>query len=183
MLVLVTARRAAIIPLGSALLHPMKMIKESVIILGLSIAVAFTVNYFSPAGIAVVGQWDTAQGVVTARAKNDIVINDIEIETVGLARALFDTGDYIFVDARSVEDYQQGHIKGAVSLPVGQVEEGLAAFLERYPPETPIVTYCSGRTCEDSHHLAEFLMEVGYEKINVFIDGFPGWEAEGHPVD
>jgi len=161
----------------------MKMIKESGIILGLSIAIALTVNYFPPAGIALVGQWDTAQGVVTAKAKNDVVIDDIEIGTVGLARKLYDIGGYIFVDARSVEDYEEGHIKGAVSLPVGQFEDKLSAFIERYPPETSIVTYCSGRTCSDSHHLAEFLMEMGYEKINVFIDGFPGWEAEGHPVD
>lgn len=161
----------------------MKTVREISILLGLALVLALAVNFFSPAGIALVGQWDTAQGVVTAKAKNDVVIDSLEIETVGLAKKLYDTGGYIFVDARSVEDYKEGHIKGAVSLPVGQVEEKLSAFLEHYPPETPIVTYCSGRTCQDSHHLAEFLMEVGYEQINVFIDGFPGWEAEGHPVD
>ena len=161
----------------------MKTIKGISIILGLSIAAAFSVNYFSPAGIALVGQWDTSEGVVTAKAKNELVIKELEVGTVNLSRKLFDTGDYIFVDARSVEDYQEGHIKGAVSLPIGQVDEKLSVFLERYPPETPIITYCSGRTCQDSHHLAEVLMEMGYDNINVFIDGFPGWEAEGHPVD
>ena len=161
----------------------MKTAKEVSIILGLSIVAAFAVNSFSPAGIALVGQWDTAQGVVTANAKNDIVIDGIEIGTVDQARELYDSGDYIFVDARSPEDYEEGHIKGAVSLPVGQFEEKIAAFLERYPPEASIVTYCSGRTCEDSHHLAEFLLEFGYDKVNVFIDGFPGWEAEGHPIE
>ena len=161
----------------------MKTSKEVSIILGVSILAAFAVNYFSPAGIALVGQWDTAQGLVTANAKNDIVIDGIEIGTVDQARELYDSGDYIFVDARSPEDYEEGHIKGAVSLPVGQFEEKIAAFLERYPPEASIVTYCSGRTCLDSHHLAESLMEFGYDKISVFIDGFPGWEAEGHPIE
>jgi rhodanese-related sulfurtransferase len=161
----------------------MKTAKEVSIILGISIVTAFAVNYFSPAGIALVGQWDTAQGVVTANAKNDIVIEGIEIGTVDLARKLYDSGDYIFVDARSREDYESGHIKGAVSLSVGQFEEKIAAFLEHYPPEAPIITYCSGRTCLDSHHLAESLMEFGYDKISVFIDGFPGWEAEGHPIE
>jgi 3-mercaptopyruvate sulfurtransferase SseA len=66
---------------------------------------------------------------------------------------------------------------------MGQFEEIIAAFLERYPPEASIVTYCSGRTCLDSHHLAEFFMDFGYNKINVFIDGFPGWQAEGHPIE
>ena len=161
----------------------MKTVKEIAILLGLAFFLAFAVNFFSPAGIALVGQWDTEQGVVTAKAKNDVVIDDLEIATVGLARKLYDTGGYIFVDARSAEDYKEGHIKGAVSLPVGQFEEKLSAFMERYPPDTSIVTYCSGRTCSDSHRLAELLMEMGYEKINVFIDGFHGWKAEGYPVE
>ena len=161
----------------------MKTAKEVSIILGVSILAAFAVNYFSPAGIALVGQWDTSQGVVTAKAKNNIVIDGIEIGAVDQARELYDSGEYIFVDARSPEDYEEGHIKGAVSLPVGQFEEKIAAFMEHYPPEASIVTYCSGRTCEDSHHLAEFLLEFGYDKVNVFIDGFPGWEAEGHPIE
>ena len=161
----------------------MKTVREISILIGLAFFLAFAVNFFSPAGIALVGQWDTEQGVVTARAKNDVVIDDLEIATVGLARKLYDTGGYIFVDARSAEDYKEGHIKGAVSLPVGQFEEKLSAFMERYPPDTSIVTYCSGRTCSDSHRLAELLMEMGYEKINVFIDGFHGWKAEGYPVE
>jgi len=161
----------------------MKTSKEVSIILGVSILAAFAVNYFSPAGIALVGQWDTSQGVVTAKAKNNIVIDGIEIGAVDQARELYDSGEYIFVDARSPEDYEEGHIKEAVSLPVGQFEEKIAAFMEHYPPEASIVTYCSGRTCEDSHHLAEFLLEFGYDKVNVFIDGFPGWEAEGHPIE
>ncbi len=161
----------------------MKTSKEVSIILGVSILAAFAVNYFSPAGIALVGQWDTSQGVVTAKAKNNIVIDGIENGDVDQARELYDSGEYIFVDARSPEDYEEGHIKGAVSLPVGHFEEKIAAFMENYPPEASIVTYCSGRTCEDSHHLAEFLLEFGYDKVNVFIDGFPGWEAEGHPIE
>jgi len=151
--------------------------------MGLSIVAAFAVNSFSPAGIALVGQWDTAQGVVTANAKNDIVIDDIEIGIVDQARKLYDSGEYIFVDARSRDDYEEGHIKGAVSLPVGQFEEKIAAFEERHPPQASIITYCSGRTCLDSHHLAEFLLEFGYDNVTVFIDGFPGWEAEGHPIE
>ena len=161
----------------------MKTAKEISIILGVSILTALAVNYFSPAGIALVGQWDTSQGVVMAKAKNDIVIEGIEIGTVDEARQLFDSGEYIFVDARSLEDYEEGHIQGAVSLPVGQSEDRIAAFLERYPPEASIITYCSGRTCQDSHHLAEFLLEFGYDNVTVFIDGFPGWKAEGHPIE
>jgi rhodanese-related sulfurtransferase len=161
----------------------METIKEISILVSAAIITALAVNYFSPAGIALVGQWDTSQGVITANEKNDIALNDLEIGDVTLAKKLYDSQNFVFVDARSRDDYDEGHIKGAVSLPVGQFDEKIEAFLEQYSPEKAIVTYCSGRTCEDSHKLAQLLMELGYTEINVFIDGFPGWEAEGYPIE
>ena len=51
----------------------MKTIQEIGILVTTSIIAAIAVNYFSPAGIALVGQWDTAKGVITANEKSDIV--------------------------------------------------------------------------------------------------------------
>jgi rhodanese-related sulfurtransferase len=161
----------------------MKTIKELGILLGISIIAAFSVNYFSPAGIALVGQWDTEKGVITANEKNKIDLIDFEIGDIALAKELWDSNNYVFIDARPRDDYDEGHIQGAVSLPLGQFDEKIEAFMDQYPPETAIISYCSGRTCEDSHRLAELLLAVGYSQINVFIDGFPGWEAQGYPVE
>ena len=161
----------------------MKTAKQAGILFGVAVIIAFAVNYFSPGGIALVGQWDVIQGVITAKEKNDIVITDLEIGDVTLARKLYDSGKFVFVDARSRDDYVEGHIKGAVSLPVGEFDEKIDVFLEEYSPEKAIITYCSGRTCEDSHRLAQLLLAFGYTEINVFIDGFPGWEAEGYPIE
>ena len=161
----------------------MKTIQELSILVTTSIIAAIAVNYFSPAGIALVGQWDTAKGVITANEKSDIVLDDLEIGDVALAKKLYDSQRFVFVDARSRDDYDEGHIRGAVSLPVGQFDEKIEVFLKQHPPENAIVTYCSGRTCEDSHKLAQLLLAFGYTEINVFIDGFPGWEAEGHPIE
>ena len=55
--------------------------------------------------------------------------------------------------------------------------------MNQYPLEQPIVTYCSGRTCEDSHQLAWLLIDVGFSEVRIFIDGFPGWQAEGYPIE
>ena len=161
----------------------MKTIKEISILVGASTIAAFAVNYFSPAGIALVGQWDTATGVITANEKKDIVLDDLEIGDVTLAKKLYDSQKFLFVDARSRDDYDEGHIKGAVSLPVGQFDEKIEAFLDQYPPEKAIITYCSGRTCEDSHKLAQLLLTLDYKEIHVFIDGFPEWLAEGYPIE
>jgi rhodanese-related sulfurtransferase len=161
----------------------METIKEISILVSVSIIAAFAVNYFSPAGIDMVGQWDTSRGVITANEKNDIVLNDLEIGDVNLAKKLYDSQKFIFIDARSRDDYDEAHIKGAISFPVGQFDEKIEVFLEQYSPEKAIIIYCSGRTCEDSHKLAQLLLAFGYTQINVFIDGYPGWKAEGYPIE
>ena len=160
-----------------------ELVNQTVIMLGVSVLLAFIVNYFSPAGIALVGQWDTNAGVITAKAKNDVVSGKLEIEDVIQARQIFDGGNILFVDARTRLDYEDGHIPGAISLPIGEFDELIDSFLDQHDIEQPIVTYCSGRTCEDSHILAQLLMDFGYIDVKVFIDGYPGWEAEGYPVE
>ena len=159
-----------------------KTVKEIIILVGISVTLAMVVNFLSPKGIALIGQWDTSKGVITASPTGSEEGLQ-EIDSVARAKEIFDSGKVLFVDARSQNDYDNGHIPGAVPLPVGQFEERIESFLNRYPPEQPIITYCSGRTCEDSHDLAQFLSDVGFMNVRVFIDGFPGWEAEGYPIE
>jgi rhodanese-related sulfurtransferase len=66
---------------------------------------------------------------------------------------------------------------------VDQFDGQIESFLNHYLPDQPIVTYCSGRTCEDSQNLAQMLAAIGYSDISIFIDGFPAWETEGYPVE
>jgi rhodanese-related sulfurtransferase len=161
----------------------MKTIKEVTILIGVSVIAALAFNFFSSKGIALVGQWDTSLGVVNARQKNDVILVELEIGDVTYAKALYDSGNVLFVDARSAEDYADGHIKGAYSLPVGEFDAGIDRFLELFALDKPIVTYCSGRSCEDSHHLAQLLIYRGYQNTSVMVDGFPGWESEGYPIE
>ena len=160
-----------------------KTIKEIVILVGVSVTLALTVNSLSPRGISLIGQWDTAKGVISANQTGAAAGGLKEIDSVALAKEIFDKGDVLFVDARSSDNYEDGHISGAISLPVGQFDELIGSFLEQHAPDRPIVTYCSGRTCEDSHHLAQLLSELGFDNVRIFIDGFPGWEAEGYPIE
>ena len=161
----------------------MKTLKELTVLIGVSMIAAFGINFFSPKGIALVGQWDTSKGVVNAREKNQLVLAELEIDDVTDAKTLYDSGNVLFVDARSREDYKEGHVKGAYSLPVGEFNEQIDTFLELFALDRPIVTYCSGRTCEDSHYLAQLLISRGYQNTSVMIDGFPAWEAEGYPIE
>jgi rhodanese-related sulfurtransferase len=160
-----------------------KTAKEIIILLVVSIALAMLVNFLSPSGIALVGQWDTSQGVITASPSGTEEEKPEEINSVARAMEIFDNGNVLFVDARSSDNYEDGHIPGAISLPVGQFDEQIESLLNRYSSDQPIVTYCSGRTCEDSHDLAQFLSDAGFTNVRIFIDGFPGWEAKGYPIE
>ncbi len=153
------------------------------ILLGAAISLSFFVNYVSPIGIALVGQWDESQGAIRAKKNGDKFVDDSEIKDVNIGKAIFDQQRAVFVDARSAEDYEAGRIKGAVSLPVGEFDMKIGEFLNRYPPDRPIVTYCSGRTCDDSHRLAEMLTELGYLHVSILIDGYPDWQKEGFPIE
>ena len=66
-----------------------KITKEIVSLLGISVIGAFIVNSFSPLGIAFVGQWDDSKGVITAKAKDNVMINhktgvQVQVEDLGL---------------------------------------------------------------------------------------------------
>ena len=155
--------------------------KELMIIIGISVLFGFAVNTFSPKGIALFGNWDTSKGVISAKSKGDENYFFEEIEEIQAAKEIFDHGEALFLDARHPDAYHEGHIPGAVSLPVGRFDELIEGVRGRYPTSTSIITYCSGRECEDSHNLARLLFMEGYAHIRIFIDGYPGWEEMGYP--
>lgn len=160
------------------------VVKEVGILVATAVIAALFVNYFSPVGISVVGQWDSSKGTISARAKNDnVIVDEFVIDDVNVAREIYESGTAVFVDARTAEDYMDGHIKAAESIPVNNFDEAIRPFVERYALDTIIVTYCSGRTCEDSHRLSQLLVDYGYPNVSVFIDGFPAWQAEGLPIE
>lgn len=160
------------------------IVAEISLILLLATVTGFFVNALSPRGIALLGQWDVDKGVVTAAPKDGPVAHELEIHRVEEAYDLYRSGEALFVDARDESRYREGHIRGAVFLFPYDYDQLFEAFVTRYPDrDRLIVTYCSGRECEDSHTLARYLIEDGYTRVRVFIDGYPAWAAEGLPVD
>ena len=159
------------------------ILKQALLLLVLAISIALVVNQFSPVGIALIGQWDQDKGVISAQAKAEIHDGRLVIDNIKIAKLSYDGGKTLFVDARSNDDYNEGHIKGAITLPVGEFDERVGNLLDNYSPDQSIITYCSGRTCEDSHRLAQMLIDLGYENVSIMIDGFPGWKENGYPVE
>jgi len=91
-----------------------------------------------------------------------------------------------FLDARPSADYaEEGHIPGARSFAVweGDVDAKVVDLMGEFPPDTPIVTYCTGGDCTDSHILQNKLQAAGFRNVKVYQDGFPGWVEAGGEVE
>jgi rhodanese-related sulfurtransferase len=108
------------------------------------------------------------------------------VEISGDAAAWLHARGALFLDARRSREYAQGHIAGSLAFPIWESEvvkgriEALVA--EGRDGNLPVVLYCSGGDCEDSHMLAQSLFGAGFENLLVYRDGYPDWIARGGAV-
>jgi rhodanese-related sulfurtransferase len=86
------------------------------------------------------------------------------------------------VDARSTEEYQLGHIPGALSLPLDSFDQAFPKILPALKRAKRLIIYCSGGSCGTSEELAKKLQEHGFNDLYVFTDGLPGWMRAKLPV-
>lgn len=91
----------------------------------------------------------------------------------------------LFLDARRTSVYRDGHIAGARPFSVWEADvddKVKALFAEGLDQSAPVIIYCSGGDCEDSHMLGQKLYMVGFDNVRVYKDGFPDWVKRGLPV-
>jgi len=98
------------------------------------------------------------------------------------ARALLGDPSVVFVDCRPVDQFQAGHITGALSLPS---DRGLpSAALASLRGAQTIIAYCDAHGgCESSQRLAARLRELGLRDVRILSDGLPGWLSAGYPAE
>lgn len=102
--------------------------------------------------------------------------------TLDEAKQAFDAGAS-FIDARRKEEYEAGHIQGAIRMNLKSFENGDPPMLAMVPRDSMVIVYCGGGKCDESERVAEMLNNSGYKKVFVVHDGFPGWKAMGWPVE
>jgi rhodanese-related sulfurtransferase len=98
---------------------------------------------------------------------------------------LYESGEAIFIDARSEDMYAKGRIPAAFSLPYNAFKEGMAE-LDRYlPRDQLVVIYCDGADCHASPIVYDKLLEYGFEEeyLKIFNGGWNDWLELGGEVD
>lgn len=88
--------------------------------------------------------------------------------------------DFVLIDARTKDEFQEAHITGAISIPENKFEESLALM----PADKGHLTvfYCNGVKCGKSKKAAQKAAAAGYTNILVYGEGFPVWEEKGFKI-
>jgi len=68
---------------------------------------------------------------------------------------------YVFVDVRSVSEYEDGHIEGAILMPLSEIADRFSEL----PMDKPIVVYCNGSSCNRSGAAAHILLNNGFTEV------------------
>jgi rhodanese-related sulfurtransferase/uncharacterized membrane protein YphA (DoxX/SURF4 family) len=103
-------------------------------------------------------------------------IIDISVEQA--YEAYLNDPDLVIVDVRSESEYESGHIKGALLIPVSQLEEKL----DEIPQNKPILVYCNGSSCNRSGNAAAILAANGFKEIyDLAGGGIDEWIDKGYP--
>jgi rhodanese-related sulfurtransferase/DNA-binding transcriptional ArsR family regulator len=84
----------------------------------------------------------------------------------------------IVLDARPVSEYQAGHIAGAISVPVDELQRRL----RQLPKNKEYVAYCRGPYCVYADRAVE-LLRGSKRQARRLLQGFPEWRAAGLPVE
>ncbi|MBI4539598.1 MAG: metalloregulator ArsR/SmtB family transcription factor [Gemmatimonadetes bacterium] len=86
--------------------------------------------------------------------------------------------EVVVIDVRPPEEYAAGHIAGALSVPLAQLERRLA----KLPRGKRIVAYCRGPYCVLAAEAVRRLRTRGRDAVRLK-DGYPEWRDAGLPVD
>ena len=86
-------------------------------------------------------------------------------------------GKVVILDVRPAEEFAAGHIPGALSVPLDELDAALA----RLPTRAEIVAYCRGPYCVLAPQAVERLRARGY-KARRLAEGLPEWRLAGLPV-
>lgn len=101
----------------------------------------------------------------------------VERVTIEELEARLGSGDVTLIDVRPFDEYEAGHLPGAISIPIHELEERMAEL----PRRGEVVAYCRGPYCVYAVDAVKKLRAAGISARRME-DGLPDWRARGLPV-
>ena len=138
---------------------------------------------YALAGEDVLALWLALRGASAARlAEVERAAREYlgeEVETVGRDEliARLRRGDVVLIDVRPGEEYAAGHVDGARSIPIDELERRLSEL----PEDREVIAYCRGPFCAYAHQAVRTLKRSG-RTARRLEEGWPEWKL-GQRVD
>lgn len=109
-------------------------------------------------------------------AVNNLLASGDAVEHVDYGELLgrLTRGEVVVIDVRPREEFDAGHLPGAVSIPIEELRERI----EMLPRDKHVVAYCRGRYCVLSHEAVQELRSRGFSASRVS-EGIAEWRAAG----
>jgi rhodanese-related sulfurtransferase len=111
------------------------------------------------------------------RAARDYLGEDVEMIGREELIARLRRGDAVLVDVRPQEEYAAGHIDGAQSIPIDELERRLGEL----PEDGEVIAYCRGPFCAYAHVAVRTLKRSG-RRARRLEDGWPEWKLARRPT-
>jgi rhodanese-related sulfurtransferase len=86
-------------------------------------------------------------------------------------------GNSVVVDARLTEDFTNGHLPGAISIPVNVGEAERHTATADLSKDVRIIVYCQSAACPFARTVAVRLIKDGFSNISIFRGGWKEWVA------
>ena len=116
-----------------------------------------------------------AQLAEVERAARDYLGEEVDAVDRDELRERLARGDVLVLDVRPAEEYAAGHIDGARSIPIDELEQRLAEL----PADREIVAYCRGPFCAYAHEAVRRLHRAGLPARRLE-EGWPEWQLSNH---
>ena len=154
----------------------MQSVWQCAAIFTLAIFLGFSINQFRNNRLPLFEDWSMEARLMSPSGKR-LDISLVETKNLFFKQAA------IMMDARPNDDYEKGHIRNARSLPWEEVDQRFMEVTKDISVDTPIITYCDGETCNLSHHLANFLLDMGFTNVRILVNGWTKWQNADLPID
>ncbi|MCD1295553.1 rhodanese-like domain-containing protein [Methanocella sp. CWC-04] len=86
---------------------------------------------------------------------------------------------YLLADARSLTNFTERHIPGAVPIPANEVEE----LINSFDKDLEVIIYCGGYDCSASTIAAKKFIEKGFKNVMIYRGGIKEWAEKGNPTE
>lgn len=148
-----------------------RVLWQAIVLFAIAIVIGFAVNAMSDDPLPLI-----AEPKVFDEEKYPVV----DAETV---KNHIENGTAIIIDARDPNEYEEGHIQGALNLPASSFNDYFREIGEGLPRDFPIVVYCQGGLCDQSHIVLYQLEQIGFMDLHIYQEGWLDWVEHNFPTE